>query len=803
MTSTDILLQILQIAQAGIIAVILIGFGIFLGSRNRASAGPEVLPYRRTPFILLLAFLIYAVDFYARFEAIPGPFLWLLLPSLPFLIYLIAIPIAYREARLGAFADVILESQDLTARKPSRSELIAWPLAGFLTVLIALCWLELKYPFYFTQDDNLVVNLPEIIYGCRSFFHGVFPTWNPYQYMGSPSFSLGWYAFTYPPTFLSYWFAQHVVGTPYATLEVFAFFHLLLSYPVFYWLVRREGCRPAIAMMAATSCMISGYALIFSRSWFQFSPVILWTALMLACVQSFARGDRGWKWIIAYGAVIGVAFHAGHIQMWIYSVMLADFAILLLLWSGTAPWREASKVISAHFLGLALAAPLLVPMLQTLGHVLRRHPDSRGIAEGLVGLFVPASVHPVPHPSGWQNSLPDPRVLGEMYYSGTLFIVLCAILLISLATSRWTRRTLRSNVWFICALLSLWFALGDRGLLWTATMHLPGFSGFRFPFKFLAYLVVFTSMAGALVLERLMRRLRTGFRTEFVLGAVLIAVLAYHVTLSSGSFYTYGFKPYPQPDPVLAARLIPHDNVSYQKVFPFRGLIPDRFEQNAFASHDPRLLDTYANQFPTLLGAFSIEGYNPLVSESPVIQRVRVRLQEDPQRTLFEYGVGYTLQYNSIEERPPYPVRSFPGAHPVYRTRQLLLQQLPTPRPMAFAAEDPDRALPVDIDASGATIHTAAVPNGGRVVLNLLWHRELRAYANGHRLPVGADAWDRITVQVPAGVNEIRISYHPAWEYGLGLGIISLIAGVFLGRWSLKAPAEVKMTEEELLEFAR
>src|SRR5215467_1291193 len=59
-----------------------------------------------------------------------------------------------------------------------------WPLAGLVFMCGALIFLEARQPYYFTQDDNLAQFLPGMLQGCRSLAAGVFPSWNPYQFLG-------------------------------------------------------------------------------------------------------------------------------------------------------------------------------------------------------------------------------------------------------------------------------------------------------------------------------------------------------------------------------------------------------------------------------------------------------------------------------------------------------------------------------------------------------------------------------------------------------------------------------------------
>ncbi len=692
-------------------------------------------------------------------------------------------------------APLLLESAD--GPEYSASERLLWPMGGFLGVLIALLLLEKTYPYYFTQDDNLAVNLPSILEAYRSLFSGVFPTWNPHQYMGSPNTSLGYYALTYPFTLVSYWLARTALHNENATLEVFAFVHLLLGYCALYWAIRREGCRPSIAMLASSCCNISGYALIFSRTWFQFSPILLWTSLMVVCVQELVRGKVGWKWIAAFGATIGISAHVGFTQIWVYSVMLIDVVIVLLMFTGIVRVRLLIPCLAAHFVGLAIAAPILIPQMLATYNV-TRYPENTGIVSGLKGLFIPDSLSSSPHPMGWGKGYP----IGEMYYSGTLFMVVAAILLLSLLAMRWGKRTAGRNVWFLCALLAFVLALGNRGLLWTGMTYLPGFNRFRFPFKFLGYIVLFSVVGGAVALERLMRNKRWSEQIEVPLAIFTWAVLAYHCTLCTAAFSIYNFQPFPGPDQDIARRLVPEGDLYYPKVLPIRfsgGQTAEAFPYGGVRSPDPHFVDSFMNEWATVYGAFNLSGYDPLVSVSPTVLRMVQHIDRDPERALFEYGVKYVLQYD-----PPDPERSRPrtmltlrNSTLVYQSDTVFLSELPLARPMAFSENQPETPLPVMFDGAGATITTSVIPQGGRVVLNMLWRQEIQSHANGSKISATADDWGRIALNVPAGTKEVRVTFSPPWAYGFAVAGVALFFALALGWWSLRSPAKVTVLESE------
>jgi len=690
-------------------------------------------------------------------------------------IIIVVLCAAFRHFDANRFVALLLDDSNDNEYLFSTKELILWPVAGCAAVLTALVLLERVYPYYFTQDDNLGQNLPSILQGCRSLFNGVFPTWNPHQYLGSPNATVGWYALTYPFTYLSYWFAKTVLGNENATIEVFSFLHLLLGYLALYWCIRREGVRPSLAMLASSCCILSGFALIFSRSWFQFSPILLWTPLMAVCVQELIRGKTGWKWIVAFGATIGIFFHAGHIQMWTYSVLLIDIAIVLLVIAGAVPPKAIVSCLAAHFVGLAIASPLLVPELLAT-HNVTRYPDSAGIASGLKGLFIPDSV---------SVSLPPPGFngihLGEMYYSGTLFTVVVALLLLSLLATCWGKRTVKSNVWFLCALLAFLLALGDRGIVWTLLARLPGFDRFRWPFKFVGHFVLFSVIGGAVAIERLMRNKRQWEKFAIPLTIVVMGVLAYHCTLCDAAFYKYGFSPYPQPDRNIVSRLVPEDDRYYSKVLPAGGPNLISFAPYGFKSDDPHFIDSFMNQWSTLEGSYSADGYDQLVSESPAVHQMVRNFVRNPTQSSFEYGIKYILQYGRPLDGSTRVYRELPGASLVYQSATVFLTELPAPRPMSFPEAEPGTALPVKFDGAGATITTSEVPQGGSIMLNMLWRDEIQCRVNGSKVPVGPDSWGRIRMQIPPGVSQVRVAFRPPWELGWMAGALSLICAIGLG----------------------
>src|SRR5262249_22814467 len=177
----------------------------------------------------------------------------------------------------------------------------AWNLAGWLFLICGFVGLECLEPYYFTQDDALVGELPGVLLGCRSLCEGAFPDWNPYVFMGAPLATIGFWAITYPPQLLSYVIARYVLGNECVTLEVFAALHLLAGFVAMRHLCRRIGMGAFPGNLAALSFVYAGCILIMGRSWQPFIANAVWLPLVGIAIQRFREGPVGWKWIAGVG----------------------------------------------------------------------------------------------------------------------------------------------------------------------------------------------------------------------------------------------------------------------------------------------------------------------------------------------------------------------------------------------------------------------------------------------------------------------------------------------------------------------
>lgn len=317
---------------------------------------------------------------------------------------------------------------------------------------------------------------------------GEVPLWLPNARLGQPFLALLYTQALYPPRILTaLWFGP-VLGP-----NVMHVFHAALAFAGAMLAARRLGLRRAEAFIAAAPFPLSPFFSEFAQnlsfaSTAAWAPWILWAALGVRRSPSV----RSAAWL---GLWLGVAFHAGAPEMWLWECLLV--ALVLGLKRSTATWGALGVAW-----GGALAAVVALPALE-----LSREYTLPGRVFGQLEWSV----------SGLQflsMAVPDadlPRVGG--YWGGDdqhfFFTLLLGSLPVCLAlvgcSVRRARPLLALGV--VCAVLALGHHFGlSRWLL-----SLPPFSLFRYPAKYAVGLLFSLSLlagVGARRARALSRRAR-------------------------------------------------------------------------------------------------------------------------------------------------------------------------------------------------------------------------------------------------------------------------------------------------------
>ncbi|MDQ2730975.1 MAG: hypothetical protein M3Y56_04895, partial [Armatimonadota bacterium] len=534
----------------------------------------------------------------------------------------------------------------LLHRNDALSERIWLPL-GLVFLVGCLVFLERMQSFYFTQDDNLVQFLPTILQSSRSLWQGIFPTVNPYQFLGSPTASLGTYALTYPPTYFSYWVARTLLHNEYLTCEVFCVTHLIAGYFTGYWACREARVGRALSATGSLCLALSGFILMAGRSWYYMTPVVFWSPLFVISTVRLQRGRTGWKWALGTGLLIGVYFHAGNAQMWIYAVLFWALSIALLKIFGGIPRPSLGWTFAAVGLGIGIVSPLLVPQALVTAHVFRPQGYEWTLEDRVLSLLLPIPLDQVDH-------LFSAHTLGrvqfwQLFYSGTLFYAASFWAVGALVLYGFRRRLIADNIWLVCAVVAFLFAMGPSGILWPLFYMAPPFDKFQHPVKFVAFLNLFVVIGGGKVIQRYLdhsTRKKLGERALFF---VVCGLLAFHCSLSRTAWYWYGDKPYPPLPAPMARLLLPAGASLSNGAGPSTALFWTGGAQGRVFSFAPKRspMPGFANalnqNYPSVKGISAFAGYDPLVDNSVEFLRLKLRLRADPVGTARAFGVRWLV----------------------------------------------------------------------------------------------------------------------------------------------------------------
>ena len=659
---------------------------------------------------------------------------------------------------------------------------IGWLLVAVVSTGAGLGMAGSLNRYYFTQDDNFSQFLPGMLAGCRAVWEGHFANWNPYQMLGAPLGDVGTYALTYPFTYLSYALARGIFHDERLVLDVFCWLHLLMASAITFLLARAVRLWGPVAAAVAVCYSLSGYALIAGRSWYYMTPTMFWFPLLVWLAVSFSPMGRTGIWTICAGLAIGLFYHSGNVQMWVYGV--GFFAGLLLLrrvregWT----WRELAELIPALLLGVGLAIPLLLPQWKaTTG--LERSGGGDGIEFGLMSMLYPNPLVNSGMPNGWGNDNSTPE--GQLYYAGTFFTLAWVAGIAVLVAGKEGLKAIRGNPLLICSLVAFLFALGSKGVLWLLHMQLPLLRSFTHPFKFLPFLHLFSLILGGLILQRAFARSSKQAVAGISFFAVAAVVMFYHASISNQAFYLWNDR----PDARIpgAMRLA----IGGERIYP---LAPARSPIGGYYK-------SLAHNFASFEQVQSIEGYEPLWRNKLPYSEVNNGILANLPEILRRYGVTRLVVLRTAGEPVLSPNKGVNGneqlplewvkqalkvadGEAIYKDESVAVHKVAGSDPLA-RNEQNGVALPLAVIGNEVVVNTALMGGGGKIMVNYLWRPGIVARAGGRALMVSADRYSRLEIVVPAETARVFIGYEAPWGLGIATGAAVMLAGVLLG-WKLR-----------------
>ena len=688
-------------------------------------------------------------------------------------------------SRIGFFA-VLATAPGLAGDAPGETpRRVGWVcLTGAIVVALALVVVYLLQPHPFTRDDNYAQFLPVIQIGCEALGNGVWPDFNVYQFRGSPIFSLGTYAISYPGMILSCAASSLAFGGLDFTIEIFAVFHLIAGYFAAFAWARYQGVDSRVCAGLAISLTLSGFFFMAGRSWYYMLPVALWLPILLLLAEMFIRGRPGWKWAIATGLAIALFFHSGNAQIWFYCV--ATWAVLLLFAFPNRPIRlvDLLMLAGAGLIALGGILPLLTSQAAQIDGLDRTGGLGIGIFPRVWALFVPGALFDGPDLLLGQN---ERHV--ETYFSGGVFTFLgCLGLLFlvgRLARAKLDRPYVLANRYIIVGGVLLLLAGGDSGILWELMARLPAFEYFNYPFKFLPLLSFCLGIGGVGVLGAMtsMASERWGRSIVGLCASLSVVLTLANLFLTTRSFFDFEAGLYPELPKKISAIVAAGPDSG--------GRLPPRVVVFApWRAKGERYVTSLPLDLSSRFKIPNLGGYDPLIEDRLDDRELLDNVWSWGAGKARELGVRWLIVYrpNVLDFRgrleqnfltyPITPERMIGEASIAAALGRTTIYDLGEARPYAFFPEDEARPATVALSEGLvlASFEAASAPRP--LILNFQYRKGTRVESSRGDLEATPDALGRIAVMVPEGVDGVRLGHWGGGWRGLWGAVLALILGV-------------------------
>ena len=195
----------------------------------------------------------------------------------------------------------------------------------------------------------------------EAYRKGGLPLWNSYSYSGYPLLANFQSGALYPFNLLLVWFGD-IWGWNWLMIA-----GVLGSALGMYLYLVKMKLSPMASFVGAVTYSFSGFAM----TWMQFATgaqVMIWLPFLLLGVEMLVEGKRLWMWLTP--AAVFFLITAGQAHIGIFSILAAIFYV-----GYRAGWKRAGKFLAIMSLGVALAAPQILPTIK-LSHLSIRGDES-------------------------------------------------------------------------------------------------------------------------------------------------------------------------------------------------------------------------------------------------------------------------------------------------------------------------------------------------------------------------------------------------------------------------------------------
>jgi len=638
--------------------------------------------------------------------------------------------------------------------------------------------LELAKPHYFLWDDNASFYLPCYAYNARALWgEGALPHINYHQYLGHTYLASGQTGVLYPPVYLALGISQWIWDDLRSTIDVLAVLHLALAAVGMYALLRRLRLSRTMSLLTAFLWMSFPFLVQVARNWIFVSYAaahLPWSLLLLDRLLAAPRAGR----VLALAVVKALFFYQGYVQYAVLATLFEGFYIAV-RWAldraSRAGWRRA---VTGYLLALAaagaLAAPLVFPMLHAK-QLSAYRTGSLSFAEFLSNAlslrsFLLAQVFRM-----------EPRAIhlatGSLYYVGIPNLVAVGALLVS----RWRRRR-REIPAASCAVVAAVvaaaaFVLSTRA--YGMVYFVPLLSSFRWPFKSFLFFLFFLAIAAASAYESAWGDRRRWVRALGV--ALLLSGIVANVTIVMAPRFDIPFGPNRIDRDVEDIR---------REIAGFFPLDEGRVVSLWLSPRHPRLYRLLVFNYATLVGAYHLGGYDPLIARENLELAVHLeysnifRYELTPQA--LDYLSSWSVRFLMVPERDEFHAffARFPQLRRCFRGHGIEVYENAAALPFAYFQDSGVKPLPIEWEINALRISTAG--RGGLLrigVAPLSWY--VWSVDGREMGPVNYDEDRHILLEVPTGAREVRVRYVDV-PFLLGAGVFLTFVLAVGSTWGLR-----------------
>lgn len=658
----------------------------------------------------------------------------------------------------------------------------------FLLSAMIVCFLflliELKYPYYFLQDDNRDFVLPAYAHSYRSLLNGEFALYNFHQFLGYPIFSSGQSGALYPFTYISIFFSQILFGHYFAAIDIYVLIHLIIGSIGFMLFLKELKLNDHSSFFGAVAWPLSSFIIHASNSWVIVSsnaaifPWIVYYSLRL--FRNYRRKD--FVMLIIAKALL---FYVGYYQYFIY-IMIFDFLILLVLaFKNTIiKHSELVKAIKLYVLNTISVFLLILPLLLPVWHGMMQSAERSSklgfgqfaysyydIKQWIKGIFYPFRINP--GNSDIVNWNMD--ILSHIGYMTVIFIIICLI---------WNFIPVKNNE--MKAFTFTFLIVGLISFLWATNLlfnfiiyQIPILNRFRWPFKLELlvnfHLIVLASIGLHIFLTYISKKVKV-IRIIFSF-IILLQVLNFaclYLLTPQRSFAIHLDK-IPLEEPL-------RGELSEGRIVSLGFNIWSPYDKNIEGKYNTA--PTLGFNYATLWNLYHFAGYDPLISEensnaSLELNYKAIYTKTDIPIDYFRmWGVRWYVvpsTYNLGKYSSELEEYKRDGKRVIYFDRQA--------NPLFFCDNiNQGDIISHSINTNSIEVKVNNTSEKNILNVNFLYNPFFKAYIDGKKTDLIKNRDNQLAVNIPEGLHTVLLKYSdPYFSFGLWVSLLfALILAVYL-----------------------